>query len=65
MKIKNDQWLGLGLDIVVGCIFALTGAAALLFVLFVPFWSGLLITSVLYIFLRTLSWMGSRADLDI
>jgi hypothetical protein len=58
------QWLGVGIDILVGGFFALASAWAFQFILLIPFWIGVLTGLLLYVILRALSWLGEKGDLD-
>ena len=65
MVITKAQLLGFGLDILVGCLFAIASGWAFLALLLIPYWTGVLIGLLLYIILRALTSLVAREDLDI
>ncbi|HKR02840.1 MAG TPA: hypothetical protein VJT09_19335 [Pyrinomonadaceae bacterium] len=65
MVITKAQLLGYSLDILVGGLFAIVSGWAFLIILFIPYWTGVLIGLLLYIILRALASLGAREDLDI
>lgn len=65
MDIRKTQVLAYGLDLVVGFLFALVSALALHLVLFMPFWTGLLVGLLFYAVFRVLGRLGERGGVDL
>ena len=65
VEIKKGILIGFSLDILVGILFALASGLAFLFILLIPYWTGVLIGLLLYVILRALTSLGAREDLDI